>query len=122
MGVVNHNVVIATTWDREVIERINDWIKHLPKETQKIFTVSDMNPYGYQTIILTPDGSKEGWGGSNNGDNLRELFIKRLILDNYEDDSSPWDWVEVGFGEYGQKVLQGNNENMCSNDDYYTGG
>ena len=68
---------------------------------------------GMVTVILAPDGSKEGWSDSDTGDRLREEFIEYLGTYNYEDDSSPWDWVEVEYGEYGQKVLRGNKKLKC---------
>ena len=67
-----------------------------------------------------PDGSKEGWDTSNQGDDLRQRFIEELAKDNFNDGSSPWDWVEVGYGEYGQKVLRGNNKNSYTDEEYAT--
>ena len=42
----------------------------------------------------------------------------RLEADGYSDGSSPWSWVEVGYGEYGQKLLRGNNENRHGAEGY----
>ena len=39
---------------------------------------------------------------------------------NYDDGSNPWSFVEVGYGEFGQKVLRGNCKN-CYDDSEYVG-
>ena len=67
---------------------------------------------------MAPDGSKEGWEDSYEGDRLRDRIVERLAVDDYEDGSSPWSWVEVGFGEYGQKVIRGNCVNCYNDADY----
>lgn len=121
MGIMNHNAVIATTWSSEKADILQKWIEKLTKDEQRfIVRVEETLTNGYHTFIIVPDGSKEGWEDSNNGDRLRELIIMRLSKDNYNDNSSPWDWVEIGFGEYGQKVLNGNCQN-CHDDSEYAG-
>ena len=65
-----------------------------------------------QTIIMAPDGSKKGWDVAIEGERIRDMFIKKLESFDYEDGSNPFDFVEVSYGEYGQKVLRGNCDNM----------
>jgi len=108
MGVMNHNVVIATTWSADRAKELQKWIDGLSNHERKLIVRTGSWANGYCTFIVAPDGSKEGWDTSDEGDALRERFIARLSTDNYEDDSSPWSWVEVGFGEYGQRVIRGN--------------
>lgn len=43
------------------------------------------------------------------GDTLRNIFIETLATSNFDDGSSPWEWVEVSYGEYGQSIVRGNN-------------
>lgn len=119
MGVVNHNAIIATTWSKERADAIHVWISGLTEQQQKLFVNSEGLVNQYQTFALMPDGSKEGWDASDAGDDLRELFIARLTEDNYEDGSSPWAWVEVGYGEFGQTVIRGNNQNCYDDRPYY---
>jgi hypothetical protein len=71
--------------------------------------------------VLIPDGSKEGWAESTQGDETRAKFIERLQLDRYDDGSSSWDWIEVGFGEYGAKILKTNCQNQYSSAEYAEG-
>ena len=50
---------------------------------------------GSQSFFIPPDGSKEGWGSSEDGDARRDKFISYLESVKYEDGSSPLKWVEV---------------------------
>ncbi len=118
MGLINHNAVVATTWDKKALTKIRAWVINLNKEDKELFLFGEPLMNHYATVILTPDGSKEGWEESYRGDKLREEFITELKKEDCEDGSSSWAWVEIGYGEYGQKVLRGNNENRCSNKDY----
>ena len=110
MGTINHNVVIATSFLPEIVDKMKLWYQYLLKEEQSLITISlrtEIN--GYTTFFCGPDGSKEGWTDSDKGDSLRDRFIQRLEADTFEDGSSPWEWVEIGYGDYGQTVLRGNN-------------
>lgn len=105
MGTIHHHAVVATTWSKEVFNGIQDWVD---AGGENFFVSDDARTNGYRTLVLTPDGSKEGWDASNIGNILRDAFVARLEEDNYEDGSSPWDWVEVEFGELGQSIVRGN--------------
>jgi hypothetical protein len=118
MGTIQHHAVIATTWSEGQVQRIRDWVATLPEldslswscavKDRFAFSPAVMN--GYVTVTLCPDGSKEGWEDSDEGDNLRALFIQELKKADYEDGSNPWAIVEVGYGEYGAHVVWTNQE------------
>ena len=119
MGIINHNAIIATTWSYEKASELQSWIdRELSVEHKSLITCLESSVNTYTTFVLGPDGSKEGWPESDQADELRARLIKRLSLDDYEDGSSPWNFVEVGYGEYGQKILSGNCAN-CFNDKEY---
>lgn len=118
MGIVNHNTVIATTWDKKTFGAALEWCRRNLPEHRYIWQDAEPALNGYRTLVLLPDGSKEGWSESDVGDAQRDTLIAALELDNYDDGSSPWEWVEVGFGEYGQKVLRGNNVNCFDDREY----
>ena len=120
MGVENNNAVIATTWNKEEVERIKKWADGLDDFEKGLFLFGDDKINGKATVVMVPDGSKEGWAESEAGDKLRAAFIKELIKADYDDGSNPWDYIEVGYGEFGQKVLQGNCKN-CYGDSEYAG-
>jgi hypothetical protein len=54
---------------------------------------------GYLSFALFPDGSKEGWNNSNEGDAHRAALIEFMDGFRYADGSSPLAWVEVQYGD-----------------------
>jgi hypothetical protein len=118
MGVENNECIVATTWNSVSVEKVKKWIDTLPECYKQLFAFIPSLVNGKITIILGPDGSKKGWGDAKRGEELRNEFVKLLLSFNYEDGSNPFDFVEVGYGEFGQKILQGNCINQYSNDDY----
>lgn len=52
---------------------------------------------GDYIVALLPDGSKEGWDTSDEGDRIRNELISMFNF-RYDDRSSPFDVVEVRFG------------------------
>lgn len=118
MGVENNECIVATTWNDEAVEKIKAWVMTLGEREQSLFAFVPALTNGKTTIFLAPDGSKKGWETAEQGEALRNQVIELLQTFDYEDGSSPFDWVEVGYGEYGQKVLRGNNVNCYSEDEY----
>lgn len=59
----------------------------------------------YQSFAVFPDGSKEGWFESEDGNKARNTFIKFLKSLQYYDRSSPLDWVEVQFGDSDKETV-----------------
>lgn len=117
MGTMNHNALIATTWNEKEADSFQEWLNEQPPIKQYVLRGEPLMN-GYQTFVFVPDGSKEGWALSDDADKYRDQIIERLALNAYEDGSSCWDWVEVGFGEYGQRVTRGNNLNMYNDLEY----
>lgn len=118
MGVENNECVIATTWDKNVIEKLKLWIKSVAEEYQSLFVFVRGTCNSKETLFLAPCGSKKGWEEDKILENIRNALIKILESFNYEDGSSPIDWVEIGYGEFGQKVLRGNCENKYNDNEY----
>jgi hypothetical protein len=108
MGLMRHHAIIATTWSGKNYMGLLAWIGTLGEEERSLFAMNGSLINGYQSVTMVPDGSKEGWDTSRQGDDLRNRFISRLEEDRYEDDSSPWDWVEVSFGELGPRISRSN--------------
>jgi len=52
-----------------------------------------------RSFAALPDGSKEGWTDSDQGDEARGAFVAYLRTLYYGDGSSPLSWVEVQFGD-----------------------
>lgn len=108
MGIINHDCVIATSWDNSSVLELDRLAK---AANIGPLVITERNQFGDQTVMLPPDGSKEGWPDSGEGDNMRDAFVKLIKTFDYEDGSNPFKWVEVSFGEQGQKITRGNNRN-----------
>lgn len=94
MGHIRHHAIIITTWSDE-IEKVKKYLDLLPVKCSEI-VLSGINDY--KTILIAPDGSKEGWGESDTGDAYRSMIKKYLTSFRYSDGSSPIEWCEVAYG------------------------
>ena len=115
MGVENNNAILATTWNQDEVRRVIEWLQGLDDNLRRYFLIGPPLMNNRTTIVMIPDGSKEGWEDSAVGDVLRGKFIDVLHegqLDPDDPSDSYWDYVEVGYGEFGQHILRGNNKNV----------
>ncbi len=114
MGYMRHHTIVVTGMPYEWDERLS--IKTVYEKAKSIFKwVSPLSPVmrnGFISFFIPPDGSKEGWSESIEGDAEREKFIQYLESIIYEDGSSPVDWVVVQFGddELETKVVRDSDE------------
>lgn len=117
MGYMCHHSIVVTSCMDEQIQKAHKMILKLqPKMSEKLVVdggnwVSPISPKttnGYRSFFIAPDGSKEGWDGSNRGDSFREKVIKILDSFAYEDESTSLDYVEVQYAdeEHDNKVLR----------------
>lgn len=103
MGAIHHHVVLATTFgEDESIEKVKNWIASAVLEDAKhLFVFGRGTINNYVTLVMFPDGSKEGWEHSKQGDAIRAELIAQLK-------AAHWDWVEVSYGGFGQRIERGN--------------
>ena len=118
MGVENNECVVATTWSDEAMQKVKDWVSGLDEESQSLFAFVPSLINDKKTLFMAPDGSKKGWDIAKHGKALRNQLIKLLVSFDYEDGSNPFDWVEVGYGEFGQTILRGNCRNRYGDEPY----
>lgn len=102
MGIIQHHAVIATSFTSKAVSQVLDAIDKLPEEDRNFFLVHTKAINGYKTVILVPDGSKEGWEASNKGDARRKWF--RNLLKEIRHFS----YIEISFGELGACIEQTN--------------
>jgi len=120
MGVENNECIIATTWSNGDMQKVKEWVATLPDNEQSLFAFLPSLVNGKQTLFLAPDGSKKGaWIEAQQGQNLRNNLVDFLKTFAYEDGSNPFSFIEAGYGEYGQKILRGNCNNLMNSADYY---
>lgn len=98
MSYMQHHAIIVTGYDERIEEvhaianGIFDWVSPISPNVIN----------GYRSFFVPPDGSKEGWAGSQEGDYRRDKFILQL-------DEKYWlQWVEIRYGgdEGNTKVLR----------------
>lgn len=98
MGYMKHHAIVITSWKKGLIESARE-------EAMKLFDprqVSEVTPEtvnGYRSLLIAPDGSKEGWAESDRGNMARDVFVGWIKEQTYEDGSNPFDWVEVMYGD-----------------------
>lgn len=105
MGMVQHDVVVATNWNQKEIKALK---KQSFFDPQK-FLVGPQKVNGITTICLVADGSNEGWPHSEEGNALRKVFIDWMDSHKYGDEEdvgtdNSWNYVEVSFGEFGTSL------------------
>lgn len=75
MSWIRHHGIIVTDDDAEQLKAVHAFAVSIFPVVSPILS-ADFN--GYASFFIPPDGSKEGWGGSNEGDARRERFIAWL--------------------------------------------
>lgn len=104
MGYVAHDAVLVTTETYRAggLPDMDAFRAEMPPEfRQLVIGPVETAINGTVCYAFLPDGSKEGWGHSDQGDLWRERF-KALFQFAYDDGSSPDDVIEVRFGaDYG---------------------
>lgn len=94
MGYMSHNAIVCVFFSRDRAELCHAKAKEIFGENVSEITKEVTN--GYCSFLVPPDGSKEGWSESYNGDMRRDEFKKWLT----ETKEQHWcDWVEISMPE-----------------------
>lgn len=99
MGWQRHDAIIVTCCDD--VANIEEAHRVAVEICANVSPLTGSMINGYRSFLVAPDGSKEGWAESDQGDGERAKFIEWLESQRYEDGSSPYDWVEVRFANDG---------------------
>lgn len=91
MGYMRHHAIIVTGWKDETIEVAHAKAKEIFGDSVTEILPNAIN--GYRTLFIGPDGSKEWWADSDQGDKRREEF-KAWIKENYKM------WLEAAEVQY----------------------
>lgn len=95
MGYMRHNAIVITSWNKESIKAAANKAREIGMQ---VIGPSKEATNGYRSMMVCPDGSKEGWEESDQGDQRRAAFREWLGKQTYEDGSSNLDWVEIAYG------------------------
>jgi hypothetical protein len=113
MGYIRHHAIIVTSWDTYISKAHAKATEIFGKPKSDfhmgpiaaVTPVTDSTVNFYQSFMVAPDGSKEGWDHSDQGDLARAEFIQWLK----DDSCCAWAEVQYGDEEGYQRVLDGSN-------------
>lgn len=98
MGVIVHHAILVTGTDHSErrFTAAHEEALRLGMGPSPVLTHNDgLN--GYKSFFVPPDGSKEFWMESDEGNRRREAFKRFLRSLAYEDGSTSVKWIEVQF-------------------------
>ena len=99
MGDIKHHAIIVTSWDEVLIFNANKKAIEVFEDIASVTEITKPTINSYASFLIAPDGSKEGWDHSYQGDSLRNDFIKWLESQCYDDGSTALEYAEVQFGD-----------------------
>ena len=96
MGYICHHAILVTSYSHQRLQDAHDKAARLFRNVSPIMP-SLANDKG--SFFVPPDGSKEAWAISNEGDLNRAEFVGWLKDQAFDDGSSALQWCEVQFGD-----------------------
>ncbi len=105
MGYMRHHAIVVTYADyidslpSYELRRSKEVLKEIAATGATIIGPSKEVVNGYRSILVCPDGSKEGWSESAEGDRKRDAIVAILRREVHSDGSGPWKWAEVQYGD-----------------------
>lgn len=90
MGYINHHAIIVTSYDEALIKEAHEEAVRLCHKLVSPILSSVVNKYF--SFLVAPDGSKEGWGDSNQFDEKRAEIVEFI---NAQDGAV--NYVEVSY-------------------------
>ncbi|CAI8981109.1 putative _PNPOx domain-containing protein [Brevibacillus sp. IT-7CA2] len=99
MGSIRHNAIVVTgaDYDREKFGKAHMKAMELFGVLTSPIVTRNLN--GYMSFFVAPDGSKEGWAGSDIGDEKRKEFADFIDSLAYGDGSNYVKFVDVAYNE-----------------------
>lgn len=95
MGYIRHNAIVVTSW--KSLEYVAQKARELGAQ---VVGPSESAINGYSSLLICPDGSKEGWSDSDKGDERRAALREFMNTQRYED----YEWAEVSYGSDDQSA------------------
>lgn len=97
MGYIRHHALVVTSWGNE---RLNSFLAHAAEcELLRCSNAVHSAWNYYWTVLVSPDGSKEGWEESDVGDRERAGLVAWLDDQRYPDGGSSFKWALVQYGD-----------------------
>jgi hypothetical protein len=109
MDVLKEHAILVTGYYGDHIDRAHAKATELfdasgftycaPEGFSTVTPIMDGYVNSTRSFAILPDGSKEGWGTSDAGNEARTKMVEWLRAQTYEDGSNPLAWVEVQYGD-----------------------
>lgn len=96
MGYIRHHAILVTSWNSEDIGKALAMVLEIFGDVPSVIE-SEIN--GYHSFFIPPDGSKEGWAESDDGDECRNKFINWIKDQAHKDGSNNIRFAEVLYGD-----------------------
>jgi hypothetical protein len=97
MGYERHHAIAVTSYDPELLTKAHERATtYFSAQVTPIIKSPVNSQYSF---FIGPDGSKEGWKPSAEGDRCRKIFKDWLKAQTFDDGSSALKWVEVQYGD-----------------------
>lgn len=106
MGYMRHHAIVVSSSTKELVQEAKDKAEILFNGVTEVSNIIASKTNGYCHILIAPDGSKEGWGHSDAGNEVRKQFVEWLTGKKYE--NGTLDWVEVMYAD------DNNQTEICS--------
>lgn len=101
MGIIRHKAIVVTSWNAFAIEAAACRARNLGLT---VMGPSGALINGYRTLLVCPDGSKEGFCDSDKCDERRAEFRAWMNEQRHDDGSSNLEWVEISYGSDDRKA------------------
>lgn len=104
MGYERHDAIVVTSCFEEALREAH--IEATRRFADVMAHVTPITPAGvnaYQSFLVAPDGSKEGWKDSDDAEVKRTEFVQWMR--DAHDRGVYLDWVEVNFGGDGPEQI-----------------
>ena len=98
MGYMSHHAIVVTS-NYASAERIEAAHAEAVRLGCTVSPITPVATNGYLSFLIAPDGSKEGWAESDQGDARRNEFIQWIRDNHYIDGGTYIDWAEINFGD-----------------------
>jgi hypothetical protein len=91
MGYMSHDAIVVTGWDKERVIKAHEKAKEIGLPITEIIE-GQVN--SYYSFLIGPDGSKEGWAESHEGEKERRTWKEWA-----KSEPDLWvDWAHVSYG------------------------
>jgi len=113
MGIIQHHAIIVTV-RYQSIDPMHQKAREIFGAHAQVSEVVHSPVNGYASFFVAPDGSKEHWSASDEGDERRKEFTAWL---REHEDGDLAHWVEVSYGDSQYAITDSDDQDERDDDD-----